>query len=214
MHLLESNADCDLNLAHIPMELRHLAIHAFSSNEPEELLRQVKTTKQLRFVHKNISVFQARGIFERALCFAYVRQKGGTHGWTIKELDSLFSQANPDKLRSCGDNLPGNGPFSIFRGVCGTGKRQRVRGYSWSGSIDVACYFACWSSDVSKAGNPGIYRANVVESEVHFFWDKRSEQEFVVRPRSPERVEMSVAEMKKRFRAHLEFLRLKRSNKG
>jgi hypothetical protein len=93
-------------------------------------------------------------------------------------LEVLFLRADRTRLLQAGSPLPGEAPFTIYRGVAGTGKQRRVRGFSWSASMMIAARFACFFGKVF--GNPGLYTVTVSLNEVLFYTKERHEQEFVV----------------------------------
>jgi hypothetical protein len=114
--------------------------------------------------------------------------------WLLIMLELVFDQADKDRLRAAGDPLPGPGPFTLYRGVAGRGSKRRVRGMSWTGSIERARWFATrWRE---RFGNPGVYQAIVFEADVLAYVNHRQEDEYIVRlpqtcrPRCVERLQI------------------------
>ena len=90
--------------------------------------------------------------------------------------------ADSERLRACGDPLPGHGPFTIFRGVAGRGSARRVRGLSWTGSQERAEWFAQRLARILP--NPAVFKVTVSEADViayvHSGKQGRGEEEFIV----------------------------------
>jgi hypothetical protein len=76
-----------------------------------------------------------------------------------------------------------------------------VRGLSWSASLDVACWFAL---RYSTLGAGAVYRAVLQDSDVFLYFDERGEQEYIGRPRSCKRLELSKDEMRAASDRHTE----------
>ena len=93
-----------------------------------------------------------------------------------RELGILIRMVDRDKLRDAGDTLQGNGPFVLYRGVCGRGRARRIRGYSWTSDLDRAKWFAVWNDQE----DPAVFVATVEAEDVLFCADDREEKEFVL----------------------------------
>ena len=100
----------------------------------------------------------------------------------------LFEIADRKRPRAAGDQLPGCGPFRVFRGVAGRGRARRVRGISWTGSLVRAAWFACrfaQQANRSSLVDPTVYTTTVNESDVLTYCNDpegagRGEEEFLV----------------------------------
>jgi hypothetical protein len=123
--------------------------------------------------------------------------------WPEETLDFLFGIADCPKLRAAGDPLPDPGPLLLYRGVAGTGKARRLRGYSWTGSLDIACWFAT-RLDLPS---PAVFTASIQAEEVLAYHDGRSEQEFICRPKRVTRMKMGLDEISERAKRHAEWTR-------
>jgi hypothetical protein len=146
---------------------------------------------------------KGRGIYEECLYFAFTQAKSNHSDWPEKVLDWLFRLADPPRLRAAGEALPGPGPFRVYRGVAGMGRARRLRGYSWTGSLDVACWFATRR----RLQSPAILTAVVGEEEVLAYHDGRDEQEFICRPIRPSRHPIRAPEMEERTHRHEALIR-------
>ncbi len=97
----------------------------------------------------------------------------------------MLDLADRKKLRNAGDALPGNGPFTLYRGVAGVGRARHVRGLSWTASLPDAKWFATryalgFQSPFACLENPAVYRVVVPADDVLAYLTDREEQEFIV----------------------------------
>ena len=113
-------------------------------------------------------------------------------------MDFLLQQADRDRLRAAGDALPGPGPFRLYLGVAGVGSARRLRGYSWTDSLDVACWFA----DRYDLESPAVRTAEVPRDEVLAYHAGRNEREFIWRPQRTTRLEIDGDEIGERAGRH------------
>jgi hypothetical protein len=70
-----------------------------------------------------------------------------------------------------------------YRGVAGRGRDRRVRGLSWTGSIELASGFAqdhARRLEWCTFPDPGVYRITIAENAVLAYTNQDEEQEFVV----------------------------------
>src|SRR5262249_48135162 len=144
-----------------------------------------------------LCALKEQGIYEAALREAFVGHRVNHSGWPEAAIAFLFDRADKNKLRLAGDPVP-NGPVVVHRGVAGHGPRRRLRGYSWTALLDVACWFALRLA----LANPTILTATVETNEVFFYTNGRNEQEFVVSPRSFARLVIDRAEIEERSARH------------
>lgn len=91
----------------------------------------------------------------------------------------MFALADRDLLLSAGDPLPGPGPFTIFRGVSGRTQARRIRGLSWTGSLERAQWFADRGEYFGLA-DPAVFQVTIDADSVLAYSDERNEQEFIV----------------------------------
>ncbi|QDT55502.1 hypothetical protein Pan44_35460 [Caulifigura coniformis] len=139
----------------------------------------------LRFVWINAPLLKHRGMYEQVLLHAYTGAKGNWSHWSICCIERLFNIADRDRLRAAGNPLPSEGPFTLYRGVSGVGQRRRLRGFSWTDSVDVARWFANRFPGILK--HPAVLKATVAANEV-FAFINGSEREFICQPKQFERI--------------------------
>jgi hypothetical protein len=133
--------------------------------------------RPLRLVDDYASHLRERGMFEEALLYAYQTNTINNHdheSYTV--LSRLLEEADPEKLRAAGRPAPGPGPFTLYRGVADVGEESRERGFSWTGTLDVAGKQAL----VLGLPDPAVYRAAVPESCV-LVYVLGEEDEYLVR---------------------------------
>ena len=133
--------------------------------------------QSLDLVAGNLQRLRAIGLYEAALLSAFTATRTNNLRWPMGELLWLFDTADRARLRVAGDALPGPGPFSLYRGVAGRWPGRRVRGLSWTGSLERAQWFASRFS----LEHPAVYRATVSDDHVLAYVNDRNEQEFIVR---------------------------------
>jgi hypothetical protein len=144
----------------------------------------------LFFVWDNAMILRHRGIYERLLLKSYVGAKGNWSHWNTSTIATLFRLADREKLRAAGEPLPGDGPFTVYRGVAGIGRRRRLKGFSWTDDYDRACWFA--QRPQYPMGpllpNPAVLKATVAADEVLAYTNHREEREFICQPKEFERI--------------------------
>jgi hypothetical protein len=183
-----------LKLGQVPRNWRKDAREAYEKGDAGLLVGNVSSQDRLLFVADNVIPLQANEIYEACLLTAFVATRMSNWEWPEKALDFLFRSADRAKLRAAGKSLPGEGPFRIYRGVAGTGPARRRHGYSWTDSLDAACWFA----NRSGLPDPEVLTAEVQEGEVLAYVDDRGEREFVTKPARFMRYEIAVGEMSER----------------
>jgi hypothetical protein len=149
---------------------------------------------RLPLFEENHRLLQALGIYESALLRALTSTKTNTHGWPPNVLEAFVRQAHPARLRAAGAPLPQPPPDVLYRGIAGCGRARWLRGLSWTGSLQVACWFALSRRLPAPAVRCIPFEASTVLAHVH----ARGEDEYLVLlpPQScPERVRMDRAKM-------------------
>jgi len=91
----------------------------------------------------------------------------------------LFELADRERLLQEGDPLPDDGPFTVYRGVAGHGAKRRLRGISWTASLDKAIWFAERFAESSKIEKPMVYQVTIMAEHVYVYSNDRNEQEFL-----------------------------------
>jgi hypothetical protein len=180
-----------LDLTYFDQSLLHLVRKEFDAGNPG-LIHYTSNQWSLAVVFTNVRALKAKGIYEECLVRAYVGSRTNNRAYTMDDLFLLFGMADKSKLRSAGDPLPGPGPFRVYRGVAGVGRSRRVRSFSWTGSLDVACWFA---TRYPKLESPAVFQMDVQADYVLFHSSDRSEDEFVCVPGAVKRVKMTGDEM-------------------
>jgi hypothetical protein len=132
-------------------------------------------TRNLRFVWDNFPILKERGFYEVALLHSWTITRTNYSGWPVSAIEFLFQIADRKRLREAGDPLPGDGPFTVFRGVSGNGAKRRVRGISWTASLERAVWFA----KRFPFEKPTVFKAIVGEPLIYAFCNDRDESEFL-----------------------------------
>ena len=116
-----------------------------------------------------------------------------------REVSRLFVLALLDRgrLRAAGDPVP-EGRITLYRGVSGRGRARRVRGISWTGTLDCARWFAGRGGAIGNQADPAVYRLELDADEVLAHLTNRSEDEYLValtRHHRPARLEAVTPEL-------------------
>lgn len=110
---------------------------------------------------KNAGYFRETGRWEEALIYAYTRERDRR---PLSSLRWLLESADRARLLSCGDQLPGDGPFTLYRGV---GDRRRLGGPSWTSDVKLAAIFAAQAPVPRRI--PEVYTTTVAAANVFFY---------------------------------------------
>jgi hypothetical protein len=113
-------------------------------------------------------------------------------------LKMCAKECGRDSLRAAGAPLPKpepDGLFTVYRGVAGYGRARCLRGVSWTGSLDVACWFACRFPHLK---NPTVFRARVRPEDIYCRYTARNEDEYIVCPTNREQLLIATEEMQRR----------------
>jgi hypothetical protein len=168
--------DRGLWLTPIPEMLSARAVQAFEVGDALGFLLLASNEDGLELVYRNAGALRERGIYEDALLNAYVGCRTNNSRWPMSGLRFLFQLADRVKLLAAGAPLPGEGPFTVYRGVSGTGRRRRVRGFSWTSSPTKARWFA----ERLMLNDPAVYRTIVPAGSVLAYVADRQESEYIV----------------------------------
>jgi len=173
----------DLDLIH--PDLRAQAVARLDAGDVGKFLLRAAGGNQywLTIVFDNMAALQARGLYEPALLLAWSGCRMNYSHWSTGVLASMFGRADRARLRACGDPLPGSGPYTLYRGVAGTERRRRVRGFSWTDDREKAAWFA---ARLPELADPVIYTtvvdADAVLAYLHDGYYGRAECEFLIMP--------------------------------
>ncbi len=133
----------------------------------------------LSVVASNVDFLRSLGLYEHALLDAFTACRVNHHGFSSGLLRALFACADRERLRASGQPLPGPGPFILYRGVAGKGPARRVRGISWTRSVERAIWFANRARGFGLH-DPGVYRVEVEGTSVLAYINARQEDEFLI----------------------------------
>jgi hypothetical protein len=149
----------------------------------------------LWFTCLNFKKLQRLGLAEQALLDSFIATNINNRNIAIGIIEYLFQECSKTRLRELSDPMPGAGPFTIYRGLAGPRGRRQVRGYSWTGNLPLACWYA---SRFSKLADPAVYVATVENDQVLAYLNEshRNEMEFVCRPLRPRRMKLDGEEIK------------------
>jgi len=185
-----------LNLSAVDPRLRDQARAAFDRGDPLGFVFLADSGKSLGLVFDNLHPLRERGIYEAALVQAFTGCRGNHSHWPEGTIDFLFRMADREKIRAAGDPIPEESQ-ALFRGVSGVGRQRRKRGWSWTDSLDVACWFAC---RVALA-NPAVLTLTVDPAEILCCINDRNEREFLLKG-DGRKVNLSAAEIESRATRH------------
>jgi hypothetical protein len=163
----------------IQPDLRDQAVAALEDGDVLAFLNCADNTAGLYLVDRNAAQLRARELYEAALLAALTDTRTNNHEWSMRALRQLVERADRARLRACGDPLPGPGPFTLYRGVAGTGAARRVRGLSWTNDLAKARWFANRAQLVGLV-DPAVVRTTVAEPDVLACTNDRKEREFIV----------------------------------
>jgi len=190
----------DLNLNCVEADLHPQAREAFADGDGPGFV-WIASGNRLQHVVDNMRPLKERGIYEASLLTAFTGCKTNHYQWPDDWLDTLFGYADPVRLRQAGESLPGTGPFVLYRGVSGTGRARRLRGYSWTASLDVACWFAVRFPWLAA---PTVLMATVPAEDILAYWNDRGEQEFLWKPLDFVRLKLTREEIAERATVRIE----------
>ena len=186
----------ELNLDSVDSRYRRAALAAFDARDGFAFAAAaLHATDALTSIIENWKLLQSRGMCESALTQAVFFGGQSNCTWVMGALEKFFASLDCQKLRACGDVLPPAERFVLYRGVAGAGQRRQIRGLSWTGSFDAACWFADRSRDF---GDPGIYSATVSRSDIYVFSRRQGREDFLVRPRTVRRLAVALEDLRER----------------
>ena len=145
----------------------------------------------LAVVVDNCEALRERGIYEAAVVNGYVWTKHDHSDWDFDYIKLLFDRGNREKMRTAGSQLNGSGPFTVYRGVKGSGPTRRDCGLSWTGSLEVACWFATNFGGEDAAVNSASLRLQ----DIYCYYTDHNEDEYLGIPISWERLPLTLEEI-------------------
>ena len=87
----------------------------------------------------------------------------------------MFQLADPQRLGWIEHARPDPPPTTLYRGVAGRGRARRLRGLSWTSSLECACWFARRFDQP----DPAVFSIPFVPRQVVMYLDDRNEDEYV-----------------------------------
>jgi hypothetical protein len=164
-------------LTPIPVGLREAAVAALDREDVVGFLTKASNDAGLSLVAKNVGELTERRLYEPALLHAWVGTRTNHIRCPMRVIRGLFEAADRERLRASGDPMPGEGPFTVYRGVAGRGPARRVRGISWTASLERAIWFA---RRYPNLADPAVYQLDVPQDAVLACVDDRQESEFLL----------------------------------
>jgi hypothetical protein len=145
----------------------------------------------LAFLIDNIKLFRQHNAYEEALLDAYTVASVNLFNYSQDLLYYLFSRADKHRLRACGDPLPDEEIFTLYRGVSGRGRARRIRGLSWTASPHCASWFAQRFPDLLA---PAVFTIECPRQPILAYLGPsfRNEEEYLILPwpdMEPKRIE-------------------------
>ncbi len=165
----------NLNLSTVEPEMLSFAKQRIQENDLLGVMAFMPNTRRLAFVVDNHPLLKERGLYEEALLDAYIATRINFSQWSWDLIKYLFEIADRKRLLSLGDPLPGDGPFTVYRGISGKGAARRIRGISWTGDLEKAIWFAKRFS----LEKPTVFKAIISKDLVFVYTNDRKESEFL-----------------------------------
>lgn len=172
-----------------PSLLKPLAIPVITSALLDQAVEGLEQKNVLRFpgyangneywldlLAANVSLLKELDLYERGLLDALIASRTNNYVHRDK-IPLLIEHADRAKLLAAGAPLPGPGPFLLYRGVAGRGSARRVRGLSWTASLDRARFFARRYPELL---DPAVFRVTVSAEHVLAYTNERQKEEFPV----------------------------------
>jgi hypothetical protein len=163
----------------VPLRLQDKARQSFQKGDVVGFLGRASNECSLMLVWNNLGLLRQRGIYEEALLHAITATRTNNHGFGREALEILLRIADKAKLLAAGDPMPGPGPFTLYRGVAGNTNARRIRGISWTSTLERATWFA---NRFPILANPSVYKAEVEAAHIlAYVGSHRNEDEYIVR---------------------------------
>ncbi|QDT56698.1 hypothetical protein Pan44_47550 [Caulifigura coniformis] len=153
----------------------------------------------LEHVRRNRDVLAQHQMFEGCFLDALVGHNVNVMAYTPGYISEMLRLCNRTLLRAAGAPLEIGFPVTVYRGFSGIGRRRVARSYSWSLSIEVACWFALSRG----AANPAVARAKLTNLDAVFAYiAERDEDEVLAMPANYRLVKMAAEEMRRLADVH------------
>jgi hypothetical protein len=187
-----------LNLAMVCPELHDQARKAIADRDALGFLISAGSERQYEMLVCNIRALREADIFEAALFTAYIMAKWGFTGRPTSHVRQLFALADRARLFACGDAIPDPLPSFIYRGIAG--EHRRASGFSWTSSLEVACWFAARFNLEA----PQVRLRPISRRGIYFYTNARHEFEYVCSPSAGHAMGLTPAAIKEHARRYEE----------
>jgi hypothetical protein len=194
---MQMQTSLNLNAVH-PLFIDQ-AVQAFEAGDAGRLIFSCGGNRdsELALVADNIPLLQQRGIYEKCLLYAFTRARTNFHHWPLKNIQTLFSNVDKERMRAAGDAIPQDLKMRIYRGIAG-GRSRRPRGFSWTFSLEAAC----WFSTRFNLADPCVLVSEIKNETVLAFTNDRHEQEVICRPTKFQNMKLTLKEIKDGAQRH------------
>lgn len=181
MRVLKSFSEEFPNLRTVPVTFRAGALKFWNEGDISNILAFIESHQYFEFIEDNLVPLYSCGFLEELLVTAITGFNTMMAPFPHRlYLKSLLNFAKIEKLRSYGDPFPHDESFELYRGVVDGGNIDLIRGLSWTGSPEIASWFATKFNPSRKRKNPAIFKLIVPNNKIYFYSNDRNEDEFVV----------------------------------
>jgi hypothetical protein len=135
-----------------------------------------KPTRFENWLWETMESLDEQATIGKIVLYAITAPRLNHSGTPLGEIQSWLQFAGREKMLTAGEPLPTAGPFTLYRGVSGVGRSRRLRGVSWTDSIDVARFFC----DRFSFEKPAIITMTIAAEHVYSYTNDRKEREFMV----------------------------------
>jgi len=141
------------------------------------MLGMASGNNAMSFIADNFPNLIEMGKYESALLDAFTGVRNNLHNWSKDVIDYLFDVADSERMRAAGDKIPDKNSFILYRGVAGNGDARRVKGRSWTDSVNVAAFFAMRF----HLNDPTVFKITVPNNVILARFADRSESEYILK---------------------------------
>ena len=150
-----------------------LAQRSIDSGKYLDVMTYINGHQAVEYVYSHIDILYEHGLLEEFIVDAFIRHNWDNYAY-YNELRVLFDLCSPALLQKASDPVPDGDTFKLYRGVTFL---EWAYGYSWTGSLKVAQWFADRYKDRHKGF---VVVRDTHRHEVLFYTNNRKEDEFIV----------------------------------